>query len=77
MKTLAQIHQQALDLISRTSLRRHADTSQFDRIVAIHNRYIRNICSIFGAADASRLTRGQWNTPLSRPAYTTTINPQP
>lgn len=81
LKSLAQIHQQTLDILSRLSVRPHTTSAHMDRIVRIHNRYIENACRLFGVLDASQLTADEFNSGLPRCVYatvpqaTSTINP--
>lgn len=68
-KSLAQIHQQTLDIFCRLDARKHTLTTTIDKLTQIHNHYAENIAAYFGIISAAYLTVPQWNRPFPRNIY--------
>lgn len=70
-KSIAEIHQQTLDIIARLGMRRHTSSESFLSIMEIHNRYIRNICDYFGVNHPSVLSDTELALPIPATTYAT------
>lgn len=66
-KSLQQIHQQALNLLSK--LINTGKQHRVERVILAHNLYVDNACANLGVAGMHRLTDIELETPLDRSTY--------
>ena len=69
MKSIAQILQQAMDIIARLSHRAHTTCESMSCVAHIHNTYIGRAAAAMGHIDCSTLTVQQMLTALSPTQY--------
>lgn len=70
MKTFAQIHEQALDLMARLANRPHTTSRPSWFVSETHRRYHSNILRHFSIPAGERMTEEQLDTPVSPEIYT-------
>lgn len=68
-KTIAQIHQQTIDILNRMHSRKCTLPMSLDKVVEIHNRYFDNIAKAFNATGADFFGLSQWTEPVPTIIY--------
>lgn len=69
MKSIAQIHQQTLDLAARLFDRKYTLDRTVNMVYRAHNRYLKNIAALNGVTSVSSLTSIQWMKPYPKSVY--------
>lgn len=69
MKSIARIHQQTLDILARMSRRPHTTRESMDKVIRIHNGYLRAAAGCFGHLECATLTPSQINASLTLSQY--------